>query len=771
MSDTPQHPALTSSSTSLVELASAVLLLWFGLVPVGASLWPPEGQLAVGRAEALICLVGVVGVLLARRAGQRRDLALVAVPLVVLAALVVTKLLYGLQGDWLVVTATGTLATAVAALLTRPPVVAAVGVVVVALLVLAQTGAGADAVSRPWVLVATRAASVVAVAVVAAYGAALLRRSAKSTDALLARADRVAAANRHARDVAAAAAEARRSIHDTALNTLELVARSADDVAIDRLRLRCAQDAAALRPLVFPVEAGAPSDVQALVDLASSRAESVGLAFTSTVSAGTGTPPRPVLAAVTGSVGEAILNASKHSGATSVHLDVVAASDALQVDIIDQGVGFDPADPALGFGVRDSLQARMTDVGGAAWVENNPGGGTRVALRWPAPGGDSAGPGLSLVDLADARRAMASAFILLSVGTGAVALLASWWSLDRPGVALVTTLALGAWALLLLGRLRRHRGLRGLDVLVTLNLLALAVLLSPVADTYCTVAAGPLVPPDARIGLAAGLVLLAPTGWVVAVTALTVAVADAAALLLAHALWPSCGAQQLTETVFSLGVIAMVALFGRALRREGDAADLARQSSFEASARVRAAISIEQDRRRWIRPAVLPALQLLEAISEGRLDPTTGDARDRCARSAVLLRSILALTAVQPLRTVHAELCDAVLAAHHAGAAVEVRGEVAALRPPQGARESLVAAVRALVEDIPEQPIVCFGFADDDRQGVSLVSRTVRTVPPPPVSSGAEWSVETDTDDASVSVSFEWPVKGAARPRALAAGA
>jgi signal transduction histidine kinase len=758
----PLRPALDSSFTGLVEMAAGLLMTWFVVAASTAVLWPPERQFDVGREEALVCGVGAVAVILSRRLGRQRSIALVAIPLVVLAAQTLVKVAHGLHGSWLLVTVTATVATVVAALLTRPLVVVATGAVAVALLPLAAAGNPPGALDRPWLMVVTQVATVVVYAAIAAYAAALLRRSARQTDVTLVRADQVVAANRHARDVAAAAERARRSIHDTALNTLEAVARSGTDIPVDRLRHRCAQDAEALRPLAFPVGQGAPADLRGLVNRATARAQSVGLSCTSATTV-EGTPPATVLAAAMDAVGEAIVNAGKHSGATTVHLEVVAAADALQVDVIDEGVGFDPSRSGTeGFGVRDSLQARMTDVGGAAWVTTRPGSGTRVALRWPAADPVAAEPGLAPVDLNDAVRAMTAALIVLSVGLGLVALLMSWWSLGRPWIALVVSGSLAAWSAYLLLRIRRQGGLRGSDVLLTLSAIAWATVLTPVADPFCTVAAGPLVPLDARLALAVTLVVLAPALWVVLATALVLVGSGVAAVVLSQALWPGCGSDTLIQLAVAVGAVGVAALFGRTLRRQVVAAAAARQAAFEAAARVRAEVSIEQDRRRWIRPAVLPALQLLEGLADGRLSAAATSVRDRCARSATLLRSVLSVTAAPPMREVHAQLCDAVLAAYRGGVAVEVRGEIAALRPPEQARRALLEVLHALPDLCPfDDPVVCFGYADHERQGMSVVGSSAGPAPRswPRPGPGDGWSLDDDSDASGLAVAVEWPTR------------
>lgn len=101
--------------------------------------------------------------------------------------------------------------------------------------------------------------------------------------------------------------------------------------------------------------------------------------------------PSAVQHAMSGAVGEALRNVAEHARvakATVMVTRIVQPDGAgAQVDVIDQGVGFNPGS-ANGdrLGVRNSIVARLEDVGGEATIESTPGAGTRVRLRWtPSP--------------------------------------------------------------------------------------------------------------------------------------------------------------------------------------------------------------------------------------------------------------------------------------------------------------------------------------------------------------------------------------------------
>jgi len=79
---------------------------------------------------------------------------------------------------------------------------------------------------------------------------------------------------------------------------------------------------------------------------------------------------------------EAVSNAVRHSGATSLHIEVTV-SDHLVIDIVDNGCGI-PAGNQRRSGLAN-LHRRAELAGGKCQITTPPGGGTRV--RWSAPYG------------------------------------------------------------------------------------------------------------------------------------------------------------------------------------------------------------------------------------------------------------------------------------------------------------------------------------------------------------------------------------------------
>jgi signal transduction histidine kinase len=83
---------------------------------------------------------------------------------------------------------------------------------------------------------------------------------------------------------------------------------------------------------------------------------------------------------------EALTNVVKHAQARSVDVRVTAEPDAkLSIEVIDDGVGFDPGTPGAGFGL-GSIRERVYLAGGSVDFESGP-GGTAVRAQLPVLGG------------------------------------------------------------------------------------------------------------------------------------------------------------------------------------------------------------------------------------------------------------------------------------------------------------------------------------------------------------------------------------------------
>jgi signal transduction histidine kinase len=83
---------------------------------------------------------------------------------------------------------------------------------------------------------------------------------------------------------------------------------------------------------------------------------------------------------------EAVQNALRHADAKRVSVRLAAREDGLELEVSDDGIGFQPSDPEvrgrrLGL---TSMEERAAELGGRLAIESRPGAGTTVRLEVPA---------------------------------------------------------------------------------------------------------------------------------------------------------------------------------------------------------------------------------------------------------------------------------------------------------------------------------------------------------------------------------------------------
>jgi signal transduction histidine kinase len=89
------------------------------------------------------------------------------------------------------------------------------------------------------------------------------------------------------------------------------------------------------------------------------------------------------LRAVVSAAAEAMNNAARHSGVSSIDLFAEIRDGKVRVHVRDRGSGFDP--DVAGTGIRESIRERIADVGGTAEIKTAPGRGTEVQILLPLP--------------------------------------------------------------------------------------------------------------------------------------------------------------------------------------------------------------------------------------------------------------------------------------------------------------------------------------------------------------------------------------------------
>jgi signal transduction histidine kinase len=193
-------------------------------------------------------------------------------------------------------------------------------------------------------------------------------------------------AERQARALAEERAQMAAHVHDSVLQTLALIQRSADDPQ-GVVRLARAQERE-LRAWLF--EGRPPGTIG---EDATTLSEGVGLVQRQ-VEADHGIAVQVVtvgdceldegLRALLDAAREATVNAAKWSGADQVSVYAEVEPDTVMLYVRDRGRGFDPGSvPSDRQGIARSIRARMAHHGGAAVVRSALGEGTEVQLSMP----------------------------------------------------------------------------------------------------------------------------------------------------------------------------------------------------------------------------------------------------------------------------------------------------------------------------------------------------------------------------------------------------
>jgi signal transduction histidine kinase len=183
----------------------------------------------------------------------------------------------------------------------------------------------------------------------------------------------------------------RRMLHDSVLQTLDALAMTVPDDERDageqlaEFRAIVKTEAAELRRRVMaPLPSGiSRSLVAELTEVATEmardglRTELVAADFDDNLLT------KARRAAIRDAVREALRNAVKHAKADQVVLRVEERDGGIAVVARDHGRGFDLTDRPAGFGISESIVARLAEVGGHGVVDSRPGHGTKVTMWVP----------------------------------------------------------------------------------------------------------------------------------------------------------------------------------------------------------------------------------------------------------------------------------------------------------------------------------------------------------------------------------------------------
>jgi len=296
--------------------------------------------------------------------------------------------------------------------------------------------------------IATETGQYIAYAGIALVGVAVTRGAGRAADAAIRE-------GRQAREDEAAGRvertqthEADRFVHDEVLHTLRTMAMDRSVISTEV----ALSSATGLRKLLEMQQEAAPT--HGFVEELQISTRTPGLTVRVVGASGLSLP-RDVAATLTSAVSECLRNVARHSGTDEAEVIVRRSGFAVSIMVKDSGRGFTPGARATGLGLRESVLARMEDIGGSARIVSAPGRGTTVHLRWsPIPRDDYAPSTLGGGAMADLFPSLAYLLVPTFVqGLWAAALLAT---LTRsPVLALlgsVLCVLVGAWSI--------RRGLR-----------------------------------------------------------------------------------------------------------------------------------------------------------------------------------------------------------------------------------------------------------------------------------------------------------------------
>lgn len=222
----------------------------------------------------------------------------------------------------------------------------------------------------------------IGVSVLVAWIATVLRQS----DAALMTANEEVAIARGEAARESERADIGRHLHDSVLQTLALIQRDSSDA--QKVTIQARRQERELRDWLFSSPgASNPGFEEGLRNAAASVEERYGVSV-DVVVVGDG-PPSDEVRSIIGAAREAMANAARHSGAPELDVFGEVLGSGLAVYVRDRGVGFEPgAIPVDRQGVRNSIIARMSAIGGTADVRSAQDTGTEWRLAVPTERSD-----------------------------------------------------------------------------------------------------------------------------------------------------------------------------------------------------------------------------------------------------------------------------------------------------------------------------------------------------------------------------------------------
>ena len=203
------------------------------------------------------------------------------------------------------------------------------------------------------------------------------RRAARIADVSTLELEAAAASSYRAVQVQSARTSVDRRIHETVLNTLNAITQGIDEQS-ELLRAECRRD-------IEQLELGALPAQEATIGAVIAEARAAAGLRTPQVNVRIDDDyllPQQSAGALRDALVEALRNVERHAQARAVVISARQQSSVLEVTVGDDGRGLREGDTER-FGMRNTIKASLSAVGGEAVVVSEPGRGTSVTLRVP----------------------------------------------------------------------------------------------------------------------------------------------------------------------------------------------------------------------------------------------------------------------------------------------------------------------------------------------------------------------------------------------------
>ncbi len=173
--------------------------------------------------------------------------------------------------------------------------------------------------------------------------------------------------------------EIARQLHDSVLQTLKLISSSAGDSGEVRYLARVQERD--LRRTINEYQSPHRDSFRArLLDARASVEDRYRVEIEQVIREDTEMTPE--LRALIEAAAEAMANAARHSGSSTIDLYAEVRRDGVQINVRDRGRGFDTGTIGSG-GMAHSIIGRVTEAGGTADIKTGPNRGTDVSLFLP----------------------------------------------------------------------------------------------------------------------------------------------------------------------------------------------------------------------------------------------------------------------------------------------------------------------------------------------------------------------------------------------------